>query len=435
MTESALVVSATSPVPVDNGKRVVLHGLLQYLVERLGEDRVHVALVGAPGSAPPGFPGVHHRLERPGTREQLTTLARRLPFDRAYTVQEAMLGGRALRDQVHDLVRRIRPGVEVYDTLRMGQHAPAAPRPRRRVLYLDDLFSVRYDRMLRVDAERRDLDINPLGEFAANVPGPLRALIRHRAVYRPVLRMERDRIRRAEARVVHGFDTSLLVNRDEVARLRRLAGLADPHGDAVQVVHGMLPPVDAPVRAPADPPELVFLGRLNIPHNDDAICAFLRSAMGEIVRRHPDVRLRVIGRDPSAALLALVEQHAPHVVLEGFVADLDAVFSRATASLAPLRFGSGVKIKMLDAMARGVPTIATTVSVEGIPVAADGADGCAVSDDLAAWPDLVDELLDPSVNAQRSKAALAFFQSTYSPEVVTAQYDRIFGLGPAAPGS
>jgi glycosyltransferase involved in cell wall biosynthesis len=153
--------------------------------------------------------------------------------------------------------------------------------------------------------------------------------------------------------------------------------------------------------------------------------------MGEIVRRHPDVRLRVIGRDPSAALLALVEQHAPNVVLEGFVADLDSVFSRATASLAPLRFGSGVKIKMLDAMARGVPTIATTVSVEGIPVAPDGVDGCAVSDDLAAWPDLVDELLDPGVNAQRSKGALEFFRNTYSREVVTAQYDRIFGLGPA----
>lgn len=427
MSESALVVSATSPVPVDNGKRVVLHGLLRYLVDRLGEDNVHYALVDQPGRVQPPFPGVHHRLQRPRTTAQLATLARRLPVDRAYTVQEAMLGGRALRDQVHDLVARIRPGIEIYDTLRMGQHAPAAPRPRRRVLYLDDLFSVRYERMLRVDAERRDLEINPLGEFAANVPAPLRALIRHRAVYRPVLRMERDRIRRAEARIVSRFDTSLLVNADEVATLRRLAGT-----DAVQVVHGLLPPVDPPVRAPADPPELVFLGRLNIPHNDDAVCAFLRAAMGEIVRRHPDVRLRVIGRDPSAALLALVAQHAPNVVLEGFVADLDEVFSRATASLAPLRFGSGVKIKMLDAMARGVPTIATRVSVEGIAVDPDGGDGCTVSDDLTAWPDLVDELLDAGVNSQRSKAALAFHEGTYSAEAVTAQYDRIFGLGPTA---
>lgn len=423
MAETALIVSATAPVPVDNGKRVVLHGLLEYLVDRLGPDNVHYALVDAPDGVRPEFPGVPHRLDRPSTLGQLTALARRFPFDRAYTVQEAMLGGAGLREQVRELVARLQPDIELYDTLRLGQHAPAAPRGRRRVLYLDDLFSVRYDRMLAVDGERRDLDINPLGEFAANVPGLLRSLIRHRAVYRPVLRMERDRIRRAEARIVSGFDTSLLVNGDEVNRLRRLSG-----SDAVQVVHGMLPPVDPPARTPADPPELVFLGRLNIPHNDDAICAFLRASFGEIVRRHPDATLRIIGRDPSDALLALVEQHAPRVVLEGFVADLDAVFGRATVALAPLRFGSGVKIKMLDAMARGVPTIATTVSVEGIPVEADGSDGCAVSDDLASWADLVDELVDPTVNAQRSKAALAFFERTYSREVVAAQYDRIFGL-------
>lgn len=424
MTETALIVSATSPVPVDNGKRVVLHGLLEYLVQRLGPDNVHYALVDAPDGVRPAFPGVPHRLQRPGTAAQLATLARRFPTDRASTVQEAMLGGRALRDQVHDLVARIRPDIEIYDTLRMGQHAPVAPRGRRRILYLDDLFSVRYDRILAVDAERRDLDINPLGEFAANVPAALRALIQHRAVYRPVLKMERDRIRRAEARIVHSFDTSLLVNGDEVQRLRGLSG-----STAVDVVHGLLPPVDPPVRAPADPPELVFLGRLNIPHNDDAICAFLRSAFGEIVRRHPTVRLRIIGRDPSEALLSLVERFAPHVVLEGFVADLDEVFARATVALAPLRFGSGVKIKMLDAMARGVPTIATTVSVEGIAVEPDGSDGSVVSDDFTAWPDLVDDLVDPAVNVQRSKAALAFFERTYSRDVVTAQYDGIFGLG------
>lgn len=430
MPETALIISATAPVPVDNGKRVVLHGLLEYLVERLGPENVHYAIVDSPGGARPDFPGVAHRLDRPGAVSQLATLARRVPTDRSYTVQEAMFGAASLRDQIHHLVTWLQPDIEVYDTLRLGQHAPEAPRGRRRILYLDDLFSVRYDRILAVD-ERGDVDINPLGEFAANVPAPLRSLIRHRAVYRPVLRMERDRIRRAEARVVHGFDESLLVNVDEVHRLRRLAGT-----DRVRVVHGMLPAVTPPERAPADPPELVFLGRLNIPHNDDAICSFIRAAMGELVRRHPDIRLRIIGKDPSDALLALVGQYSPNIVLEGFVADLDDVFATATVSLAPLRFGSGVKIKMLDALARGVPTLATTVSVEGVPVGHDGASGCYVEDDLTRWPDLIDEMVDRAHNSLLSKAAVEFFQSVYGREVVTAQYDDIFGLSaPVAAGA
>ncbi|MDN5933868.1 MAG: glycosyltransferase family 4 protein, partial [Pseudonocardia sp.] len=180
---------------------------------------------------------------------------------------------------------------------------------------------------------------------------------------------------------------------------------------------------------PAEPPELVFLGRLNIPHNDDAICSFIRAAMGELVRRHPHIRLRIIGKDPSDALLGLVAQHAPNVVLEGFVENLDSVFARATVSLAPLRFGSGVKIKMLDALARGVPTLATTVSVEGVPVTPEGENGCFVEDDLTRWPDLIDEMIDPTHNTQLSKAAVEFFESVYGREVVSAQYDDIFGLG------
>ncbi|MDN5747699.1 MAG: glycosyltransferase family 4 protein [Pseudonocardia sp.] len=423
MPETALIISATAPVPVDNGKRVVLHGLLEYLVGRLGPENVHYAIVDSPGHARPDFPGVAHRLDRPNAVRQLATLARRVPTDRSYTVQEAMFGSSFLRGQIHDLIAWLRPDIEVYDTLRLGQHAPQAPRGRRRILYLDDLFSVRYERMLTV-GEQGDVDINPLGEFAANVPGPLRSLIRHRAVYRPVLRMERDRIRRAEARVVGGFDASLLVNIDEVHRLRRISG-----NDSVRVVHGMLPPVTRPDRSPAEPPELVFLGRLNIPHNDDAICSFIRAAMGELVHRHPHIRLRIIGKDPSDALLGLVAQHAPNIVLEGFVQNLDSVFACAAVSLAPLRFGSGVKIKMLDALARGVPTLATTVSVEGVPVAPEGENGCFVEDDLTRWPDLVDEMIEPTHNTQLSKAAVEFFESVYGREVVTAQYDGIFGLG------
>lgn len=424
MTETALIVSATAPVPVDNGKRVMLHGMVGYLVERLGPQNVHYAVLDDAGAARPDFDGVAHRLRRPGAPAQLATLARRLPFDRAVSVQEALLGAPSLRDQVHDLVAWLRPDIEVYDTLRMGQHAPPQPRGRRRVLYLEDLFSARYERMLAVQAEH-GIDIDPLGEFAANVPGPMRLLARRPIVYRPLLRMERDRIRRRERQVVADFDVNLLVNAAEVAELR-----AGSQAD-VRVVHGLLPRTTAPVRLPADPPEIVFLGRLNIPHNDDAVCSFLRSAMPGVLERIPQVRLRVIGKDPSDRLRALAAPFGDRVRLEGFVADLDEVFSAASVALAPLRFGSGVKIKMLEAFARGLPVVATTTAVEGIAVQPEGVDGCQVCDDLDRWPDLIADLVERDRNAKASDAARAFFVREYDRDVVTAQYDRIFGLASA----
>jgi glycosyltransferase involved in cell wall biosynthesis len=401
---------------------MVLNGIVRHLSERLGADRVHYALLGERGAAAPDIPAVTHRLDRPGSLTQLATLGRRLLTDRTYTAQEAMFGSRELRDQIHALVSWIRPTIEVYDTVRIGQHAPASPRARTRILYLDDLFSERYDRMLRF-ADANQVDFDPLGEFAGNVPGPLRALVRRPDVYRPVLRMERDRIRRREIDSVGAFDRSLLVNQHEVDLLRKRSG-----SYSVERIDGLLPALPAAERAPVDPPEFVFLGRLNLPHNDDAVCAFLREVMPELQRRVPGSTLRIIGGGATEAMKDLAAGFGDRVRIEGYVEDLAPVFARATATVAPLRFGSGIKIKMLETFARGVPVVATGPAVDGIPVSADGTDGCLVDDDLAAWPDLLVAATEPEGNATLSTAAGEFYARTYGRTAVTARYDRLFGL-------
>lgn len=427
MTDTALIVSAIAPTPIDRGKRVFLNGLLEYFVQRLGSDNVHYAMVGGDPTEDLAIPAHVHHLVRPGTGEQLAALARCLT-DRSYTAQEAMLGARSLGVQVRELVTRVRPTIEVYDTVRLAQHAPATPRARRRVLYLDDLFSVRYDRMLKFEARMPNVTFDPLGEFAENVPGFLRGLVRRPAVYRPVLRMERDRIRRKETAIVHDFDVSLLVNDAEVQLLRQRSGTS-----TVQLIHDRLPAIDPPVRRPVDPPELVFLGKLNLPHNDDAICAFLTESMPAIERRHPGTLLRIVGSGAGAKLRALAAAHPDSVRLEGYVADLDAVFARAAAALAPMRMGSGIKLKMLDAFARGLPVLATRTAVDGIPVAPDGSDGCLIENDLSRWAELVDQVRDAPRATELSAAALSFFARTYGPDVVGAQYDRIFQIGDRVP--
>jgi len=421
MPDSVLIISAVSPVPVDNGKRLILHGLLGYFVDRLGPENVHYAFLGSPGEARPNFPGIAHRLSRPGSGAQLLTLVRRFATDRSCSAQEALLGSQRLRGEIQTLVAWLRPTIEIYDTIRIGQHAPSEPRSRRRVLYLDDLFSMRYQTMLDFAGGGVAISVDPLGEFAVNVPKPLRALIKRPAVYLPVLRMERDRIKRREIQMVKEFDTSLLVNPREAKILRSRSGI-----DRIRAINGLLPAVKRMDRIPSTPPELVFLGRLNIPHNDDAICSFLAISMPGLKKLMPGVIVRVIGRGASPRLLRLAEEYPETVRLEGYVAELESVFAHATAALAPLRFGSGIKIKVLDALARGLPVIATTAGVDGLPVSCEGGDGCIVDDDFARWPTLLAEMAEAMRNRELSKAAAAFFERTYAREVVMAEYDDLF---------
>jgi hypothetical protein len=398
----------------------MINSILSHLVDRLGEERVHYAVVIGPSDRLPSFPGVVHRLERPPAFRQVGSLSHCLT-DRTYTIQEAMLGGRRLSRQVAALLDEIEPSIEVYDTLRMAQHAPSPSSARHRVLYMDDLFSIRYRRMLEV-ARRGDLHMDPLGGFATNIPARMRPWGRRPSVYRPLLRFEGARIAAREETIVGDFDASLLVNPHEVAQLRVRTGL-----DTVHALPPLLPEVTLPGRAPTSPAEFVFLGKLDIPHNDDAICHFLRTVGPAIARLDPEIRIRIVGKNPSPALRDLANRHAGLVALEGFVDDLSAVFASATALLAPLRFGSGLKIKVLDALARGVPVLATSIAAEGMPARGASVGGLYVEDDLSAWPALISELT-PERSRIAAGTARAYFLRSFGRDVVAEQYDAMLGL-------
>ncbi len=116
--------------------------------------------------------------------------------------------------------------------------------------------------------------------------------------------------------------------------------------------------------------DLVFIGGYAHPPNSDAI----RWIAGEILpllrRQLPDIRVHVLGDIPESARRELV---APGLELHGRVADLTPWMDGCLASLAPLRFGAGVKGKINMAMSHGLPVIATAMAVEGMQLS-DGVD-------------------------------------------------------------
>ncbi|MEP6897742.1 MAG: glycosyltransferase [Rhodanobacter sp.] len=116
--------------------------------------------------------------------------------------------------------------------------------------------------------------------------------------------------------------------------------------------------------------DLVFIGGYAHPPNSDAI----RWIAGEILpllrRQLPDIRVHVLGDIPESARRELV---APGLELHGRVTDLAPWMDGCLASLAPLRFGAGVKGKINMAMSHGLPVIATAMAVEGMQLN-DGVD-------------------------------------------------------------
>lgn len=128
--------------------------------------------------------------------------------------------------------------------------------------------------------------------------------------------------------------------------------------------------------------DLLFVGRMDYHANVDAILSFVRRVWPLIRLQRPELRLMVIGANPDPEILAL--RRAPNIEVVGAVDDVRPYYDKALAALAPLRIGGGTRLKILEAMAAGVPVISTTLGAEGLEatpgreiIVADSADAYA----------------------------------------------------------
>lgn len=113
---------------------------------------------------------------------------------------------------------------------------------------------------------------------------------------------------------------------------------------------------------------VVFVGDMGYTANVDAAVWFTRSMWPRLHSRFPDLRLTLVGSNPAAAVQALRTQGG--VEITGTVADVRPYYGEALAAIVPLRIGSGTRLKILEAMAAGVPVISTTIGAEGLMLSA-----------------------------------------------------------------
>lgn len=411
------------PAPRDSGKKVVLAGLLEYWADRLGPEHVHLVYIGSPDPRLSEVPAQVHRVPRPRVWEQVLSLATRTVLTGRHAIQESMLYSPRVRRRLGTVLADIDADVEVFDTIRAGQYADLLPpRPgQRRFCYLDDLFSVRYARMLTSLRENPPGTVDALGEFRSLIPRPMARLASTHTAQRVLLAVEQRLVARREVATARSGATCLLVNRDEAAELSRRAGGVD-----VRTVPPLVPAAEGARRYDGRP-TFVVLGLLSLAHNHDAAMTFMRRVMPSVVESLPDARVHVVGREARPELVSAAAPFGDRVSFDGYVPDLDALLSGACALVSPLRFGSGVKIKVLEALARGVPVLTTDVGAEGIAAGPDA--GVLVESDLARYPQVMRELTDPARNAALSAAARRHHASTYARDAAYARYDRVFGLG------
>jgi polysaccharide biosynthesis protein PslH len=119
-----------------------------------------------------------------------------------------------------------------------------------------------------------------------------------------------------------------------------------------------------------EPGHLIMVSGMNWFPNRDAVLLMADSIWPELTKVMPDARLTIVGASPPQAILELAARDR-RVTATGFVDDVRPYMERAQVYLCPMRDGGGTRLKILDALAMGVPIVATQMALEGIDVVAD----------------------------------------------------------------
>ncbi len=168
---------------------------------------------------------------------------------------------------------------------------------------------------------------------------------------------------------------------------------------------------------------IVFTGNMSWPPNEDAAEHFARDIMPAIRSRIPAASFWIVGADPSARVQNLASIPGIHVT--GTVADIRPWIWSAAVYASPLRFGLGVKNKILEAMASGAPIVATSRSLSGTPLI-DGRHAM-IADYDAKFGDSVARLLaEPALCESLSREARRKVDAEYSWHSIASAFEGLY---------
>jgi len=165
--------------------------------------------------------------------------------------------------------------------------------------------------------------------------------------------------------------------------------------------------------------DLVFVAGFAHPPNVDAAEWFVREVLPLVRRRRPQIHLDLVGSNPSDEVKAL---HGDGVTVTGFVTDeeLAARYANARVVVAPLRFGGGMKGKVIEAMRFGVPCVTTSAGVQGLEQTGGFLAAADTAEDFA---ERVLHLLDDDAAWRRNSAAgQAFVRANFTEEAQWSEF-------------
>jgi polysaccharide biosynthesis protein PslH len=168
---------------------------------------------------------------------------------------------------------------------------------------------------------------------------------------------------------------------------------------------------------------LVISGKMSYHANVSMVMHLAHDIMPHVWAKRPEVKLWIVGKDPTREIQALGNHTA--VTVTGTVPDLRPYLQKATIAVTPITYGAGIQNKVLEAMACGTPVVTTPKAISAIQ-AVPGRDLMVAADPAAFADTIIDLLEDASQQCLMSQAARQYVETHHHWHNIAAHLEQIY---------
>ncbi len=389
-----LFISQYVPYPPNSGTRIRAYYLLQRLARYGPVTLLHYTRSDAESAQAEALrPFCEHIVSIPLRRSRsldiwrlVRSLFMRTPF---FILRD---DSRFMRRAVFDLANEMDFGVVHADQLNMAQFAELVGDAARVV-------------------DNHNVLLLLLTRMSATEPNP---------IMKVALRVDAAKMRSYERKMFTRFDAVLAASEPDAREIR---GLGGEECKPVVVPIGIDCEAMTPILRKPGATDILSVASMGYPPNEDGLIWFVRPVFPLVSERLPGIKLRIVGDKPGRKVQALTADAS--VVVTGYVEDLQSVVAQSAVFVVPLRSGSGMRVKILNAFAQGIPVVSTTIGCEGI----DAIDGehLLLADTPEAFRDAVIRVIQsPVLGDHLVRSARRLVESSYSWQTVYSSLDPVY---------
>jgi glycosyltransferase involved in cell wall biosynthesis len=232
-----------------------------------------------------------------------------------------------------------------------------------------------------------------------------------------------EKSKREELSAYRCADAIITVSQDDLGVVQQ--DIPDIHAFVIPNIHP-IPDTSTSIR---EKHTLLFVGSFLHPPNVDGMVWFVNEVLPIVVREKPEVRLRIVGYGPTPEIQAL---RSPHVEVVGYVPETAPYLESAYISIAPLRYGAGVKGKIGEAMAYRLPVVTTSIGIDGFGLTPGK--NILVSDTAEGFSRHIIQLLDDTqLYEEIAESGFQFIRERFSTQAVNNKIQSMLAALPGLP--